>query len=319
MDRDVVMVAGGSGAMAYYLTEYVKQHFSARVWSLGRRPAAPWLSWYEPIDFNTCTINYLAQRIRAEKPLKIFNFAGYANVRQSFDEPDEIIRNNITATVKLLEAVLRSEEDPIIVHASTSEIYGSVAQSDNPIKESELPKPISPYAVSKVAQEFVLTYFRQRGLNIVTTRAFGYINPRREDLIATAVARQVVNAELAGGGVVKYGNPHPMRTFCDVRDMAEAYWLASFLTGTYNIGSTEPISIGELVNLIAGHARTQIAVEHDPRLFRPADIAYCVPECSTFMAATGWSPRRSLDESIDWLLGQVRTEQIQTKGGMLYG
>lgn len=319
MDRDVVMVAGGSGAMAYYFTEYVKQKFSARVWSLGRRPAAPWLSWYEPLDLDTCAINYLAQRIRAERPLKIFNFAGYANVRQSFDEPDEIIRNNITATVKLLEAVLRSGEDPVIVHASTSEIYGSVPLGDNPIKESAPATPISPYAVSKVAQEYVLTYFRQRGLNIVTTRAFGYINPRREDLVATAVARQVVNAELAGGGVVKYGNPHPVRTFCDVRDMAEAYWLASLLTGTFNIGSIEPITIGELVNLVAAHARTQIAVEHDPKLFRPADIAYCVPDCSAFTAATGWKPRRALDESLDWLLGQVRTEQIQTKGGIAYG
>lgn len=316
MDREVVLVAGGSGAMAYYFTEFAK-NFGARVWSIGRRATAPWLSWYEPLDFNTATVNYLAQRINYEQPSKVFNFAGYANVRQSFDDPDEIIRNNVSSTVKLLEAVLRSHVKPVIVHASTSEIYGSVPQADNPIKESAPAKAISPYAISKVAQEHVVDYYRQRGLKIVVTRAFGYINPRREDLVATAVARQVVNAELAGGGMVRYGNPHPMRTFCDVRDVAEAYWLAAKLDGNFNIGSTEPISIGELVNAIAAQARTDIAVVHDPRLFRPADIAYCVPDCSAFAEATGWRPRRSLEESLSWLLENVRTDQIQTKGGML--
>ena len=125
--------------------------------------------------------------INLVKPDLIYHIASNADVRGSFDKPKEIIENNNSITLNLLEAVRTLNLKPLIVICSTSEVYGQVDEKNVPIKEDCPFNPSSPYAVSKTTQDHLgYTYWRCYNLKIIRTRMFAYFNPRRTDLFATS-------------------------------------------------------------------------------------------------------------------------------------
>jgi nucleoside-diphosphate-sugar epimerase len=130
------------------------------------------------------------------RPDAIFHLAAHANVRASFTTPASVLANNILSTSNLFEAIRLSGQDPWIQLCSTSEVYGQVRPEDVPIKEDAPLRPVSPYAVSKVAQDLLgFVYFTSYKMKVIRTRMFTYVNPRRPDLFATAFARQVARVE----------------------------------------------------------------------------------------------------------------------------
>ena len=105
--------------------------------------------------------------------------------------------NNNIITVNLLEAIRRSEINPVVMICSTSEVYGSVSKKYMPINEKQKIAPINPYAVTKVYQDLISqVYQKSFGLNIIITRMFSYTNARRSNLFQSAFARQIVLCEL---------------------------------------------------------------------------------------------------------------------------
>ena len=91
--------------------------------------------------------------------------------------------NNNIITVNLLEAIRRSEINPVVMICSTSEVYGSVSKKYMPITEKQKIAPINPYAVTKVYQDLISqVYQKSFGLNIIITRMFSYTNARRSNL-----------------------------------------------------------------------------------------------------------------------------------------
>ena len=96
------------------------------------------------------------------------------------------------------------------------------------INETNPIRPSSPYAVSKVTQDLLgYTYYKSYNLNIIRTRMFTYINPRRSDLFATSFARQIARIEAGLQDTLFHGNLKSIRTLLDVRDAMRAYWLAA--------------------------------------------------------------------------------------------
>ena len=106
--------------------------------------------------------------------------------------------------------------------------------------------------VSKTTQYMLCdVYFQSFGIPIIRTRMFGYINPRRDDLFATAFAKQIVQIENNLASVLRHGNLKSVRTLIDVRDAAESYWLAACRCEpgeAYNIGGQTPIEVGECLD-----------------------------------------------------------------------
>lgn len=316
-----ILITGASGSMAHYLIDHIERaEPSAHITGVGRRI----LPGRAGIDYLQCNLaepwglSFLTQLLVVKTPAMIFHLASDAVVKPSFDNPHSYLANNILSTSNLYEALRRSGFKGVSFLASTSEVYGAVPEAENPIKESQPFAPINPYAISKCAQEHIAQfYFKAYGIKTVITRAFGYINPLRADLVTTAVARQIAETEKNGGGQIKHGNTTPVRTFCDVRDMAEAYWLAATKCEpgqAYNVGSEDSVTIGDLIQQLTNAAlRTAVKpldVEFisDESLMRPSDIVRCVPDCSKFRRATGWKPRISLRESLEWLMKRVRHE-----------
>lgn len=306
-----VLITGIAGSGGSYLAEYIAQHQpKVEIHGVAR--------WNSPnaeenlrlvkdkVKIHECDLNSMpavTAALEKSKPDVIFHLASDANVRASFDRPQQVLTNNIIGTCNLFEAVRQLKIDPVIQHCSTSEVYGQVEPDEVPIKETAPMRPSSPYAVSKAAQDHLaLTYFRSYGMKIIRTRMFAYINPKRTDLFATAFVRQAVRIEMGLQKELVHGNLDSIRTMIDVRDAMESYWVAAEKCRAgeaYNIGGDTTISVGEFLELVKKTSKVKIPSRVDPALLRPADVTLQIPCLDKFKKETGWKPRYQFKESVE--------------------
>ncbi len=311
-----VCITGITGAGGSYLAEYIIQnHPEVKVFGLHRWHSATHLNNIDTIKDKVtlleADLNDLSSVIRAlqiAKPDRIFHLAAYANVRKSFDTPLSVINNNIMGTANLLEAIRSCCPDTTLQICSTSEVYGN---SREPLITEDHPlNPQNVYSVSKLASEkLAISYFHMYGIKVIVTRAFSYINCRRKDLVASAFAYQVAQIEAGKKDILQHGSLTSIRAFTDVRDIAEAYWIASEVCDPatpYNIGGGNPIMIGILFQILKYKARVPIIHEQIRNLMRATDVYSQVPDVSKFYNKTGWKPKYALDESMQWLLDYYR-------------
>ena len=313
-----VLITGIAGSGASYLAEHITTaHPEVEVHGLAR--------WHSTVasdnlaairdrvtihEADLLDFGSVLAVLRAVRPEAIFHLASHANVRASFDTPTAVLHNNIIGTSVLLETIRHAGLDPAVQICSTSEVYGQVDPANVPIREDCPLRPASPYAVSKVAQDLLgWTYFLSYGMRVVRTRMFAYLNPRRADLFATSFARQVTRVERGLQAEVMHGNLDSVRTLIDPRDAARAYWDA-IVRGqpgeAYNIGGTTTMTVGEFLERLIARVGRPIRTRLDPALLRPADVTLQIPCIDKFVAATGWQPRYSFDESLDLLLEHWR-------------
>ncbi len=315
-----ILITGIAGSGGSYLAEYIVNNCpKVEVHGISRWHSTTATNNLEKIkdkvNVHECDLNDFSSvfRILNEvRPDAIFHLAAHANVRASFDTPNTVLSNNILGTSNLLEAVRLAEIDPIIQLCSTSEVYGQVAPENVPIKEDCPIAPSSPYAVSKVAQDLLgYTYYLSYGMQIIRTRMFAYLNPRRTDLFATSFAMQVARIEEGLQKELLHGNLDSVRTLIDVRDAMESYWVAMEKCKpgeVYNIGGPKTIKVGEFLDLLKRFAKTDIPSRVDKSLLRPADVTLQIPDVNKFQKETGWKPKYSFDESVMYLLDHCRNE-----------
>jgi len=314
-----VLITGISGSGGSYLAEYIaKYQPHVEVHGLSRwhstassenlRAIAHKVNLHEADLMDSGSVMGVIQQVR---PDAIFHLAAHANVRASFITPHAVLANNILGTVNLFEAIRLSKLDPVIQLCSTSEVYGQVHPKNIPITEDCPICPASPYAVSKVAQDLLGgSYWMSYQMQIIRTRMFAYLNPRRTDLFATSFARQVAWIE-AGlqDNVIVHGNLESVRTLIDVRDAMRAYWDAIVwcVPGeVYNIGGVTIMKVGEFLERLIAAAKVPITTRCDPNLLRPADVTLQIPSIEKFAQATGWKPQYSFEDSLSELLGYWR-------------
>jgi GDPmannose 4,6-dehydratase/GDP-4-dehydro-6-deoxy-D-mannose reductase len=268
-----------------------------------------------PHECDLVDMSAVIRTLRTVQPDVIFHLASHANVRVGFINPIAVLQNNIMATANLLEAVRVTDLDPWIKLCSSSEVYGQVDPEDVPIHEDCKKQPSNPYGVSKLTQDMLgYSYWRCYEMKIIRTRMFSYFNPRRKDLFATSFARQVARIEAGLQTELVHGNLDSIRTMIDIRDAMSAYWAAATLGQAgqaYNIGGQTTISVGEFLEALKGHVSVPIPCRVDPDLLRPADVTLQIPDTSAFVAATGWAPQFSFEESVKHLLDYWRERVAQ--------
>jgi GDP-D-mannose dehydratase len=253
--------------------------------------------------------------IEKEKPDIIFHIASIANVRESFDNPTTVVKNNINITLNLLEVIrllkIKNNYNPTIQICSTSEVYGNADSKFIPINEECPLAPINPYAVSKLTQDSLsYVYYLNYGLKIIRTRMFSYLNAKRNNLFATSFAVQILKIQKGEQKILEHGSLNSKRTLLDVRDAVEAYWIASTkgkIGEVYNIGASEIISVKDVLNRLIRECGTEIKTKESNSLIRPSDISIQIPDCSKFYKQTKWKPKYNLDESFKYFWEEVRS------------
>jgi len=316
VNSENILITGITGSGGSYLAEYIVSHQShVNVFGICRWHSTGTANNIDKVKNNIkifeCDLLDLGSIIRTlqeVQPTKIFHLAAYANVRKCFDTPLSVVHNNIMGTANLLEAVRMVSPSSIVQICSTSEVYGNPLYT--PMDEKHPIQPVNPYSVSKLSQEaLAYSYYQSWGINVIITRMFAYINPKRTALFATDFAKQIVEIERGERDILYHGNLDSVRTLIDVRDAMKSYWLAcgSCNTGeAYNIGGADVISVGDILEILKQKSSKPIHSEQDPQLLRPVDITTQIPDTSKFDAISDWRPQYSLEESIDFLLQYFR-------------
>ena len=251
--------------------------------------------------------------INEARPDFIFHLAGQAYVPQSWADPWGTYETNVRSQLNLFEAVGAADLSPRIIAVGSNEEYGLVREVDLPVSEDAPLRPNSPYAVSKIAQDFMgLQYFLDRGLAVMRVRPYNHFGPRQNERFVTpSFAKQIAEIECGlRPPVLRLGNMSARRDFTDVRDMARAYTLLMQRGApgeVYNIGSGRARSVREMLDIMLAASPVKVTEETDPDKFRPSDvpISYCDP--SKFKRDTGWEPRIPFEQTVLDVLNEWRT------------
>ena len=249
--------------------------------------------------------------IEEVKPNLIYHLAAMSSPAKSFQQPTESIFNNVSAELNILEALRQLDlKDTKTLIVSTAEVYGKVSPKDLPIDEETPLNPGSPYAVSKVAQDFLgLQYFNSYGLSLVRVRPFNHTGPGQTDaFVVPAFAKKIVEIEKGKRDpVLMVGNLEAKRDFTDVRDMVRAYEmiLEKGMPGeVYNIGSGKSFKIGDILDSLLKMSDKKIKVEEDQALLRPSDTPELICDYSKMEKITGWKPEipfeKTLKDTLDY-------------------
>jgi NAD dependent epimerase/dehydratase len=198
----------------------------------------------------------------------VFHLAALIAIPYSYVAPDSYVATNITGTLNMLQAA-RDAGVKRFLHTSTSEVYGTARFV--PISEEHPLQPQSPYSASKIgADALAMSFFYTFGMPLTVVRPFNTYGPRQS---ARAVIPTIITQILAGKKSIKLGSLHPTRDFNYVEDTCRGFiGLAECdeaIGKIINIGSNREISVGDLVNLIAEIAGSEITIETDDVRKRP--------------------------------------------------
>jgi len=246
----------------------------------------------------------------ASAPDVVFHLAALAHVGRSWSDPAETFRVNALGTLQVLEAAASCAVPPAVVVVSSAEVYGHVGGSE-PLVEDTALRPVTPYAASKVAAEYLgLQAWLGRGLRVVRVRPFNHVGPGQSpEFVVPALARRIAEAERAGGGPVRVGNLEACRDFTDVRDVVRAYRLVAERGASgevYNVASGVTVSIAEVARQLVGLATADIELVPDPELLRPVDVPVFVGDASRLRAVTGWEPEIPFNTTLADMLDHWR-------------
>ncbi|HKH49054.1 MAG TPA: GDP-mannose 4,6-dehydratase [Thermoanaerobaculia bacterium] len=312
------LITGITGFAGSHLAEYLlAEHPDVEVFGMYR-----WRSRMENIEHLRSKVKLLECDLRdytsvhaalaASRPDTIFHLAAQSFVPSSWTAPNETLTTNVSGQTNLFEAIRALGLDPVVQIACSSEEYGLVLPDEVPIKETNPLRPLSPYAVSKVAQDYLAyQYFMSYGLKAIRTRGFNHTGPRRGHVFVTSnFCSQVAAIELGlQEPVIRVGNLDAIRDFTDVRDMVRAYWLAVTKGKpgeVYNIATGEGIVIRKMLDRIVELAQVEVKIETDPARLRPSDVEILIGDSSKFRADTGWEPRIPFEQTLRDLLDHWR-------------
>lgn len=317
-----VLITGVTGFAGSYLAEYLVDQPDVEVYGLKRwnSPLADLQGVIDKItliNFDLGDPHSIYKAISEVRPDRIFHLAAQSYVPMSFRAPVDTIRANVLGTVGLLEAVRETGDDPVIHICTSSEVYGEVSQEELPIVESTPLRPQSPYGVSKVAEDLTAyQYHVSYGLRTLRTRSFTHTGPRsKEVFVAPAFAKQIAEIEAGQRNEVVYvGNLDSTRTFLDIRDMVEAYWLLTEKCPAgevYNIAGDYTCTVGQMLDTLLGLTDVKPKIEVDSRLLRVSDVTRQVPDTTKFREATGWRPKISFEQTLRDILDYWRDQVAQ--------
>ncbi|MEK7605272.1 MAG: GDP-mannose 4,6-dehydratase [Patescibacteria group bacterium] len=243
--------------------------------------------------------------VSAVTPDEVYHLAAQTSPSESMKDPAATLMTNTLAELYLFEA-LKNQNKPEtrVLAVASAEVYGAIDPKDLPIDEDTPLRPTTPYAVSKITQDYLaLQYFLSHKMNIIRARPFNHMGPRQQQrFVLPMFAKQV--AEIDKGlndPVMKVGNLKARKDFTDVRDIVRAYVLLmekGEAGEVYNIGSGKSVAIQEMLDILLGMTDKKISVEIDQALFRPLDTPDVICDYSKLRELTGWEPEISLETTL---------------------
>ena len=304
-----VLVTGAAGFVGHHLVRELESSGHEVATTDALQPDAP--AAHGLPDYSTADLRdgeSMRALVRATRPDAVVHLAGVSFVPDGARDPSLALTVNIGGTWTLAEALAAEAPRARLLFVSTAQVYGTIP-SPAPLREESPLRPLSLYAVTKVAGESLLLARHAAGtLDAVVARPGNHTGPgQTPKFVAPAFARQVLSAKRGEIAALRVGNLDSIRSFADVRDVVRAYRLLlerGVPGGVYNVASPANVRIGELLDRLRALAGCDAPVETDPALWRPTDSCP-VLDVSRLRADTGWAPAFSLDDTLRDLLADA--------------
>lgn len=234
----------------------------------------------------------------------VFHQAGQPGVRKSWgSEFDLYALDNVQATQRLLEAV-KTDGSRIkkLVYASSSSVYGNAQRY--PTVETDMPRPLSPYGVTKLAAEHLCSLYGENfGIPTVSLRYFTVYGPgQRPDMAFTRFFRAV----LRGESIEVYGTGDQIRDFTYIDDIVEANVAAAFSdvppASVYNVAGGSSTSLNAAIEIIGDLTKRPVKISSGGMV--AGDVFRTGGSTAKIVADLGWSPvvpiEKGLEKQYEW-------------------
>jgi GDPmannose 4,6-dehydratase len=260
----------------------------------------------------------LTDLVRRVEPDEVYNLGAQSHVRVSFDLPVYTVEADALGTLRLLEAIRASGRTPRFYQASSSEMFGLVAET--PQRETTPFHPRSPYACAKVFSHWQTVNYREAyGLFACSGILFNHESPRRgETFVTRKITRAATRIREGLQEKLYLGNLDARRDWGFAGDYMEAVWLMMQQDepDDFVIATGETYSVREFLEetfrLVGldwqGH------VEIDPRYFRPSEVDLLLGDPTKAREKLGWCPKVGFHALVkmmvdcDWAL--AREERV---------
>ncbi|MEO7803715.1 MAG: GDP-mannose 4,6-dehydratase [Actinomycetota bacterium] len=247
------------------------------------------------------------ESVLSKQPIDaVIHLAAQASVPVSWEDPSATYRTNILGTSNLLQG-MHQHGIPKVLLVGSAQQY---EPKETPLREVDPLLGMTPYSLSKIAQEQIGLMMHQRyGMQVLIARSFNHTGPGQGPHYSVgAFCHQIVEIERGTRDKkMKVGYLGARRDFLDVRDVVGAY-LRIIEDGNagevYNVCSGEALEIREILETLIGFATVgdvEIEEDSDPR---PGDPAMLVGDGTKILSQLGWRPKipmkESLRDTLDW-------------------
>jgi nucleoside-diphosphate-sugar epimerase len=250
------------------------------------------------LDANLQDAAQVHEQVNQINPSHVIHLAGISHVTAG--NPQDYYQVNLLGSLTLLEALVALPSAPQkVILASSANVYGN--NDHSPIAETELPSPISHYAMSKLAMEYMSQPFADR-LPIVITRPFNYtgVGHAKNFIIPKIVDHFAQKAKL-----IELGNLEVFREYNDVRDVCQVYLklLNDGVAGqTYNLASGHAYSLHQVISSLEGISGHSMAVKVNPQFVRANEILRLSGDPRKLESCIKPIAWRSLEDTLGWML-----------------
>ena len=304
---DVFVVTGGAGFIGSHVVErLLADHPAARVrvfddFSTGSMANLPFAAAAgERLEIVRGDVRDLAAVERAVRDASvIFHQAAMRSVPRSVADPLGANDHNVNGTLHVLEAARRGRVKRV-VYASSSSIYG-----DNPAlpkSEEQSLTPISPYAVSKAANEmYAAVWTRLYGVETVGLRYFNVFGPRQDPASEyAAVIPRFILWSLRGEPLEVHGDGHQSRDFTYIDNVVDANILAARAPAAvgeaFNVGCGERVSLLDIIARLEKMLGRALQRRHTPS--RAGDVPHTLADIGKAKRLMDYTPLVSFDEGL---------------------
>ena len=327
-----ILITGITGFVGSHLADYVlaqgaryELHGTKR-WHLSRMDnvahVVDRIRWSECNLLDPFAVRELVASVR---PDRVFHCAAESFVSPSWAHPSVYMDVNYKCTLHLLEALRACDSKAVLHIPGSGEEYGEILPEELPIREDTILRPVNPYAVSKIAQDMIgYVYFKSYGVRVVRTRTFNHEGPRRDKVFGIPwYAYQIARVEQGKQAPhLEVGHLDDRRNFTHVRDVVEAYWVATekcepgelYLIGSEGEGHVHTFREA-LERLIAMSTVPGITYETVPQYVRPTQVPNLIADVRKFRERTGWTSKIPfadiLTDTLDYWRARVANEGLR--------
>ena len=293
-----VLVTGSEGFTGQHVCEAF-ENAGWEVWGAGTKP----LERKRYLRIDLLKPETLGQISSEVNPDLVIHLAGVAFVAK--DDADIYYKVNLIGTKNLLEALClkNGSKETRVILASSSNVYGEAGEVK--IAEDTPLSPVSDYAVSKVAVEFLGKSYRDR-LGITIVRPFNYTGVGQDQ---SFLIPKIVRHFRDRASTIELGNLDVARDFSDVRDIARYYLAvaeAEVSNDTINFCSGRASSLREIIEICEAATAHYPGVVVNPAYVRKNEIRVLVGNNSKLFEATGAQKITDIEETIRWMLAHTR-------------